>query len=259
MEELLSSQLFSVVIGACLTLIASLIISRRTYANSLDEEIAKERISAYKKVCISVSQLNHSLSPQNCPTIPNECYLGYIRTPENEYHMSYCFPAVFINFQTFHEFKANFSILLNDNRILLDQSVMNKLSFLDSYLSEIWHLANAKDDEYLHMLGFALSNEIDHMCRSIEDDIQMFFYAKKRSTQKSNFSNTYKYEYERRKKTDLFTIFTKNNNIEQFGDFPLCLNCKFYKKCPLNPVSNDTDSANCMVADIDKVTFHVEI
>lgn len=246
MSALFSSQLFSVIIGACLTLVVSLINGKQNYTNSLDEEIAKERIAAYKKICKLVSQLNHNLSPKNDLTIPKECYLGYINTPENEYRRSYCFPTVFINFQTFHEFKAKFSFLLNDNRIFLEQSVMNKLSFLDSYLSQIWHLTNGKDNNYLHMLGFALANEIDEMCRGIEDDVQVFFSIGKKRLQKSNYNHTYKYEFERRKSTELYTLFLTNENVEYFGDFPLCLNCKFHENCPLRDFSEDTESENAL-------------
>lgn len=48
-KELLSSQLFSVVVGAILTLIVSAIMSRKNVTNSLDEEVSKERIETYKK------------------------------------------------------------------------------------------------------------------------------------------------------------------------------------------------------------------
>lgn len=239
MKEFLSSQLFSVLVGACIALIASLVVSKRTYTNSLDEEIAKERISAYKRINQLVSQLNHSLSPKNSPSIPDECYLGYIQTPEVEYHMSYCFPTVFANFSKFHAFKGDYSIILNDNRIFLDQAVMNKLCFLDSYLSKIWHLANGKNDEFLNMLGFVLINEIDDMCRRIEDDIQAFFSTGKKRTQKSNLKYTYKYKFEHMKETQLYTLQLDKMNIEHFGDFPLCINCKFHKKCPLKSLSGN--------------------
>lgn len=61
-KELLSSQLFSVVVGAILTLVVSAIMSRKNVTNSLDEEVSKERIETYKKVFQLVSQLNHSMS-----------------------------------------------------------------------------------------------------------------------------------------------------------------------------------------------------
>lgn len=238
MKEFLSSQLFSVIIGACLTLITSVIVGKKTYSNALDEKLAEERISAYKVIYKIISQLNHSLSPKNAPSIPNECYLGYINTSENEYHLAYCFPTIFLSFTVFHEYKCKLSMTLNEKRIFLTQPVLNKLSYLDSYLSEIWHRANGKSDDYLQMMGFIFMNEIDSICRTIEDDIQDFFINGKKKMRRSDFNSTYKYEEEQRKKSELFTLYKESKNIEPFGDLPLCSNCGYNKNCPLNNISN---------------------
>ena len=83
-KELLSSQLFSVVVGAILTLIVSAIMSRKNVTNSLDEEVSKERIETYKKVFQLVSQLNHNMSFVTDVKVPKDCFIGYIRAGEKE-------------------------------------------------------------------------------------------------------------------------------------------------------------------------------
>lgn len=226
--------LIPVVVGAGLTLLASLISNRRNFISSLDEELAKERIEAHKSIYKLICQLNHYIVPSHAESIPKDCFLGYISTKDNEYPKSFNFPSIFFNFHTFHNYKSEFSIILNDKRIFLNQETVNKLSFLDSYLGQIWHLANGKDDAYLHMIGFSLSNEIAEIIREIERDIQTFFNNEKYKKVKNDFSNTYKYEFNNRKQTDLYNLFFKDCNVNSFGEFALCNSCKNNKDCPLN-------------------------
>lgn len=234
-KELLSSQLFSVVVGAILTLIVSAIMSRKNVTNSLDEEVSKKRIETYKKVFQLVSQLNHSMSFVTDVKVPKDCFIGYIRAGEKEYHKAYCFPSVFYSFQSFNDYKTTFSIVLNDNRLFLDQNITNKLSFLDSYLGEIWHLAKGKDDAYLHMIGFVLSNELAELIQDIEDGVIKFINSENRKKIKNNFSNTYHYEYEKKKDTELNGWFL-TCDIHKYVDFPLCINCNECDDCPLNNI-----------------------
>lgn len=226
--------LIPVAVGAGLTLITSLILNRKNFISSLDEELAKERIAAYKSVYKLISQLNHYVGPKQTESIPKECFLGYISTKDNEYLSMFNFSSVFFNFHTFHNYKSEFSVVLNNERIFLNQETVNKLSFLDSYLSEIWQLAHGKDDAYLHMVGFALSNEIEEMIIGIERDIQIFFNNQKCQKAKNNFRNTYKYIFNNRKQTDLYNLFLKDDSVNRFGEFALCYNCKNNKDCPLN-------------------------
>lgn len=248
MKEFFSSQLFSVIIGAALSMLTLLLVNKTTYTNALDEKLAEERISAYKIIYELVSQLNHSLSPKDPPKVPKECYLGYIKTSDNEYKMSYCFPSIFLTFREFHKYKYKLSVILNSNRIFLAQPVLNKLSFLDSYMTEIWHKANGKNDLYLQMMGFVFMNEIDSICREIEKDIQDFFINGKKKMRKSDFTSTYQYEREQRKKSELFTLYKVDNAEEKFGDLPLCMSCKYKGDCPLNrdsfvdQLNNENDS-----------------
>lgn len=249
MKEFLSSQLFSVIIGACLTLIASIIVGKKTYSNTLDEKIAEERISAYIAIYNMVSELNHCLGPQDPPSIPDECHLSYIRIPHKEYHIGYQFPTVFVSFSTFHQYKLKFSIILNKKRIFLSQPILNKLSYLDSYLSEIWEISNGKSDDYIQRIGFAFMNEIDNICYAIEDDIQDFFVNDKKRMRKSKFTSTYKYEKKQRNNSELFTLLQGTDNTIRFGELPLCSDCKYSKNCPLNNISNKSTNDSTDVGD----------
>ena len=98
MKEIFESQLFSLVIGAVLTMITSVVVGKRSYVDSLNEKIADERISAYKTIYKTIAKLNHSLSPKDKKDFPDECYLPYIDDGENEYYLSFCFPTIFLDF-----------------------------------------------------------------------------------------------------------------------------------------------------------------
>ena len=50
MVDTILVPLIPVAVGAGLTLISSLILNRKKYISSLDEELAKERIAAYKAI-----------------------------------------------------------------------------------------------------------------------------------------------------------------------------------------------------------------
>lgn len=234
MEDFISSQLFSVIVGAGLTLITSLFINRRTVTNSLDTEIAKEKIEAYKKLYETVCKLNHNLSPYDSVSIPKECFLGYIEVNGKEYPKDYCFPTVFLSVESLYSYKAEIATILNNKRIFVEQSLVNKISFLDSYLGEICHLVNKQNDYFVQMMGFALSNEIDEMVRDIEGGIQDFFNSDKKKITISNFGSTYEHEYKHYTKTLLYNWFVKETETHCFGEFPLCLSCTYQKKCPLN-------------------------
>lgn len=235
LEIVLSSQLFSVVVGACLTLIISVIMSKKNVSSSLDQQISKERIDTYKKIYRIICQLNHHLSYATDIKAPKECFLGYIKAGTKEYHKGYCFPTVFYSYDTFNKYKVVLSNTINNNRLFLDQEITNKLSFLDSYLGEIWHLIHEKDDSYLHMIGYALSNEISELSQDIETDIQCFINKGNKKRVKNSFFNTYHYEYEKVNTTELKCWFL-NNDIVRFGDFPLCKNCQYCENCPLNTI-----------------------
>ena len=239
--------LIPVAVGAGLTLITSLILNKRNLIGSLDEELAKERIEAHKSIYKLVSELNHYMSPSHAGSIPKKCFLGYISTKDNEYHSLFNFPSVFFNFHTFHNYKSEFSIVLNDKRIFLKQETVNKVTFLDSYLSEIWHLAHGKDDAYLHMIGFSLSNEIAEMIRGIESDIQAFFNNQKCRKVNNDFRDTYKYEFNNRKQTDLYNLFLKDYNVNCFGEFALCYSCDNNKDCPLNKYACEEEETKTQI------------
>lgn len=243
MVDTILVPLIPVAVGAGLTLISSLILNRKKYISSLDEELAKERIVAYKAIYKLISQLNHYMGPNQAEPIPKECFLGYISTKDDEYLSRFNFPSVFFNFHTFHNYKSEFSVVLNDKRIFLNQELVNKLSFLDSYLSEIWQLAHGKDDEYLHMVGFVLANEIAKMLRGLEYEIQTFFNNQKCRKVKNDFSNTYKYEFNNRKQTDLYNLFLKDDSVNRFGEFALCYSCEKNKDCPLNKFESKESEA----------------
>lgn len=233
MKDFFSSQLFSVIVGAVLTLITSLFINRRTVTNSLDTEIAKEKIEAYKILYETICKLNHNLSPYEGVSIPKECFLGYIEVNGKEYAKEYCFPTVFLSIESLYSYKAEIATILNNKRIFVEQSLANKISFLDSYLGKICHLVNKQNDYFVQMVGFALSNEIDEMVRDIESGIQNFFNSDKKKTTISNFGLTYEHEYKNYKKTLLYNWFEKEKEPPFFGQFPLCLSCIYQKKCPL--------------------------
>lgn len=235
LKDFLSSQVFSVIVGSFLTLVISIIMSRKNVTSSMNQEISKERIETYKRMFSLVCQLNHNLSYATDIKIPKDCFIGYIRAGKKEYHKGYCFPTVFFSLKEFDNYKAAFSTMLNDNRLFLDQTTTNKLTFLDSYLGNIWHLTHGKDDSYLHLVGFALSNEISELVQDIEDEILHFINTDNKKRIKNSFTNTYHYEYEKMNNTELNVWFLENT-VEKFGDFPLCENCNCYKNCPLNTI-----------------------
>lgn len=233
MKEIFESQLFSLVIGAVLTMITSVIVGKRSYVNSLNEKIAEERISAYKNIYRTIAKLNHSLSPKEEINIPDECYIPYKNDGQNEYRLSFCFPTVFLNFDIFNDFKGELSCVLNDNRIYLDQPVLNKLFFLDQYLGEVWHIANGKDDEYLQLIGFLLSSEIDILRNAVEKNIQEFFLTGKIKMRKSNFDDPYAFAGKYITETELYAIRKDLRSGKSYGNFPLCKNCSYSDNCPL--------------------------
>lgn len=234
MKEIFESQLFSLVLGAVLTMVTSVVIGKRSYVDSLNEKIAEERISAYKKIYKTIAKLNDSLSPKEEKDFPDECYMPYKNDGANEYTLSFCFPTVFVNFDTFHNYKGELSFVLNENRIYLNQSVLNKLFFLDQYLGEIWHITNGKNDDYLQMIGFLFGNEINKLRDSIEKDIQEFFFTGKIKMSKSNFKDPYKFAEKYIKETELYTLRKDLKNGKGYGNFPLCNNCSHIGKCPLS-------------------------
>ena len=234
MNELLNSQLFSVFVGFVLTITSSMIIGRKTYVDSLNEKIVDERIAAYKKIYNTIAKLNNSLSPMNAKKFPDECYIPYKYDGENEYRLSFCFPEVFLSFKNFHDFKAELAFVLNENRIYLEQPVLNTLFVLDLYLSEIWNIANGKNDDFLHMLGFLLGNDIDTLRGTIEKDIHEFFLTGKSKMKNSNFADPYKFAEKYIRKTDLYTLRENLKSGNYYGNFPLCANCLHRGKCPIN-------------------------
>lgn len=233
MKEFFESQIFALILGASLTLITSIISDKRTYSNSLDEKIVDERISAYKRIYDIISKLNHSLSPIEEKAMPDACYLPYLNTKEGEYRLSFCFPTIFISFETFHRFKEELSYQLNENRIYLNQPVLNKLFLLDQYLGEIWHIANGKDDTYLQMIGFMFMSEIDQLRQAIEKDIQEFFLTGKIKKEKNKFNDAYGFCKAYFKKTELFNLRKDLTSGKSYGEFPLCNNCSHVGDCPL--------------------------
>lgn len=237
LKEFLSSQLFSVIIGSLLTLIVSVIVGKKNVTNSLDEEIAKERIRAYNEIYKIVCQLNHSLVFATDIHIPKDCFLGYISAEEKKYRKTYCFPTMFATFESFTKYKQYYSVTFNENRLFLNQSITNKLSFLDSYLGNVWEIANGKGNSYLHMVGFTLFDEISDLRDDIETELKKFMNSSKKKRVNNNFLDTYHYEYKNKNNTKLKKWFLDDLEIEQFGDFPLCSNCKYCKKCPINQIT----------------------
>lgn len=234
MKEIFESQLFSLVVGAVLTLVTAVIVGKRSYVDSLNEKIAEERIAAYKKIYGTVAKLTHFSSPRVTKEIPKECYIPYMHDGEGAHRLAFCFPTVFLNFASFHTYKLELSRVLNENRIYLNQPILNKVFFLDEYLAEVWHIANGKDDEYLQMLGFLLSNEISNLLGAIEKDIQEFFFTGKIKTKKSNFKEPYKFAGEHIKETELYTLRKDLRSGKVYGQFASCNSCEHFEKCPLD-------------------------
>lgn len=233
MSNFLSSQLFSVIIGACLTMLASLVINKSVVSDSLDEEIAKEKIKAYKDIYDVICQLNHTLSLYDNENLPKDCVWGDSIVNEKKLKRNFCFPDPFINFYSMQEFKLEFSELLNKRRIFFNQTLVNKLVFLDSYLSEICHITYNKNDRYLQVMGFILFNEIDKLRSDIEAEIQDFFNSNKRKKTTNIFRNAYEYEHYSFKHTELYMLFIKNKEL-MFGQFEQCEACQHVKKCPFD-------------------------
>lgn len=233
MKEFLSSPLFSVIVGAVLTLITTIAINRRDISNSLDMEIAKEKINAHKKIYKTICKLNHNLAPYDSILIPYDCFLGYIKANGEEYHKSFCFPSIFTDLRSLNTYKIEIASVFNTNRIFLEQPLINKVSFLDSYLGQICNILNDKNDSYVQMVGFVLSNEIDELVDDIELELQRFFNSDKKKNHITNYNDTYAHEFKERRKTDLYNWFINGDYMSGYGKFPLCLNCKSHNNCPL--------------------------
>lgn len=241
-----TSEIFAVIIGAVLTMITSIVVNQKKVTNELDAEIAKEKIEAYKNIYSTVCRLNDGLSPYGDITIPKDCCYGYTQINDCKIKRAFCFPSIFFTFRNIQMYKAEFSELLNLKRIFITQNLVNKLVFVDSYLSEICHMAYSRDDNYLHMLGFILYDEIDEMRESIEQDIQKFFNSSKKQKLGHRFNKSKKFEFHNYKETVLYKTFIKNKEIEKFGDFPSCFTCEFKGKCPLNLSTNETRNIQCV-------------
>lgn len=241
MKEMFTSEIFAVIIGAVLTMITSLVINQKKVINELDAEIAKEKIEAYKNIYSIVCRLNDGLSPYGEITIPKNCSYGCTQIDDHKIRREFCFPAIFLTFRNLQMYKAKFSALLNSKRIFINQQLVDKLVFMDSYLGEICHMTHDKDDKYLHMIGFVLFDEIDEMRESIEQDIQNFFNSSKKQKLSHMFNKSQKYEVDNYKKTILYKTFSKSKKIEKFGDFSFCSTCEFMEKCPLNLSTNEMD------------------
>lgn len=147
---------------------------------------------------------------------------------------------MFLNIESLYIYKSEFSTVLNNNRIYFEQTLINKAAFLDSYLGEICHITNDKTDEYLQMMGFSLSNEIDTLVEEVETEIQNFFNSNKKKKSRVKYNQSYDYEYQKHKQTDLYNFFVKEEAPEDFGDFSLCFSCKFYGNCPLKFYTNSS-------------------
>lgn len=239
MKEIFSSEIFAVIIGAVLTMLASLIVNQRKVNNELDAEIAKEKIKAYKDIYAIICRLNDGLSPYGNIKIPKDCRYGYTQINNHKIKREFCFPAIFLTFSSIQRYKAKYSSLLNSKRIFISQTLVNKLVFLDSYLSEICHIAHGKNDKYLNMLGFVLYDEIDEMRENIEKDIQAFFNSNKKKKISHAFNKSQEHEINSYKDTILYKLFSKNKKIEKFGDFTDCSTCEYIEKCPLNLSTNE--------------------
>lgn len=236
-KSIIPSNLFALLIGSILTLITTLLINKSNVKNSLDEKISDEKVKAYKAIYQLICKLNAYVSPAADVIIPEDCFIGY---NNNGYHKEYSFPNIFIEFSVYNEYKLLFSRLLNENRLYLSQSILNKLSFLDGYLSQIWHISYNKDPGFLHKIGFTLSNEIEELHLDIENDIRHFFNSKKTHKSENKLSLAYKFEIEKYKKTDLYNYYIKDSNFNKLGYFKLCSNCSHFSKCPLEKLeSND--------------------
>ena len=85
------------------------------------------------------------------------------------------------------------------------------------------------------MIGFVLSNELAELIQDIEDGVIKFINSENRKKIKNNFSNTYHYEYEKKKDTELNSWFL-TCDIHKYGEFPLCINCNECDDCPLNNI-----------------------
>lgn len=233
MNEFLSSNIFALILGAVLTLVTTLLVNRNQNLSELDKELAHNRIESYKKIFWITNQLNNNLSPFNEIRYPTNCRFSYLKTGNKELRKSYCFPSVFVDYATFLTYKKQFAEVLNDNRIFLAQSVLNKMFFLDSYLGEIAHISNKKSQDYLQMMGVVLNNELSDMINDIELEIQRYLNAPKMRAIKNRFSETYLDASSKINSTDLYKLFIKNKN-GKFGSFYVCKECEYFEKCDLD-------------------------
>ena len=233
MDTILDSQLLFLIIGAVLTLITSVIINKHSYKDSLNEMIAIERINAYKKIYNTVSKLGHSISTISGKEFPKECYVPYLQKGEQKIKIAYCFPEMFLNFDELHKYKNEIATVLNENRIYLNQSILNKTFLIDHYFGEVWHIAHGKTEDYIQNIGFILSSDIDKMRNDVETEIQEFFLTGKNKINRSNFEDPFYYAKNHLKKTELFSIIDDLNSGNSYGTFPSCQNCSYYKNCPV--------------------------
>ena len=91
------------------------------------------------------------------------------------------------------------------------------------------------------MIGFSLSNEIDSLVEDVESEIQNFFNSNKKKKARVKYNKSYDYEYQKRKQTDLYNFFVREETPDDFGDFSLCSSCEFCGNCPLKFYTNSSN------------------